>query len=74
MTRKDYVLIASSFARVLERESEQDRLNNKHGVHTTYAGGVRLSIREMAYALASDNPKFDYVRFFEACGAPEMKK
>lgn len=68
MTRKDYQLLATTFASLLAYESEVDRLNNDSGMWTTYAGGVRLSINAVANALKDDNLNFDPVRFRRECG------
>lgn len=68
MTRKDYIMIAETFALTLAREEDIDRGNAFEGRQTTYASGVRLSIGAIADTLQRDNPKFDRKKFIKACG------
>lgn len=55
MTRKDYVLIAEAISYYQHYRNETER---------QIARGVA---RELANALATDNPKFNRGRFLDAC-------
>ena len=63
MTRKDYVAIAAAFkwthpGAVLEGSSGIERRL------TQWA----FDVRKVADVLHADNPRFDRIRFYEACG------
>jgi hypothetical protein len=59
MTRKDYVLIARAFAEA--RGDMQD--------YPERVAGNAQTCRRLASYLKKDNPRFDKVRFVEACEA-----
>lgn len=58
MTRKDYVLIAAAL---------QAAMRHAAGVPTAQTG-IEHAARELCFALASDNSRFDRVRFLNAVG------
>ena len=58
MTRKDYVKFAEMLARV--RLQAQDK-------HVEFNYGINRMQVEIADIFASDNPRFDRERFYEAC-------
>lgn len=60
MTRKDYILIAAALKRAQETAYTQP-----HAVEA----GVTVAAKELADALATDNPAFDWHRFMRAAGA-----
>lgn len=57
MTRKDYILIAEALRKSLVREVEL------HGPDSDSAAIVRLVASQIAYALSTDNPRFDFEHF-----------
>jgi hypothetical protein len=63
MTRKDYVLIASTIKEAAHRiadatcEIREDQLR-----------GVRRTAAHLADAFDAENPRFDMQRFLKACG------
>ena len=57
MTRKDYSLLAS----VLRSQKPDERMFRLYWDHI---------VRDLAIALASSNPRFDFDAFYEACGYP----
>ena len=59
MTRKDYQLIADAVRKAMTAD---------HGWDTR---PICRTARDIADALASDNPRFDRARFLAACGVPE---
>jgi hypothetical protein len=60
MTRKDYQMIAGAFAESL------DRVDGGHQMSEWLAvSGAALAVSDV---LAADNPRFDRVKFLEACG------
>jgi hypothetical protein len=63
MTRKDYVLIAQSFATSLQ--SVDTMVLDEHG-YARFA--VETAARGLAIRLHFDNPHFDADRFLEAAG------
>jgi hypothetical protein len=58
MTRKDYQLIADTFAKFGKIRDLDQSIN---------WSGADLA-RNLADALQADNPRFDRARFLEACG------
>ena len=56
MTRKDYVLIAAAL---------KAAMSHARGMPTAQAG-IEQAARELCSALASDNPRFDRMRFLKA--------
>lgn len=54
MTKKDYVLIASSINQTINRKD-------------TDLPTMTMLMANIATRLADDNPRFDSVRFFDAC-------
>jgi hypothetical protein len=62
MTRKDYVLIANTLANLMKDF-------NNGGDDTV---SLALVSHELADVLASDNPRFDRIRFLAACGVKEV--
>jgi hypothetical protein len=63
MTRKDYVALAAAFNHAKPRA---------HGNDTEiHADQWHADIHAVAQALGADNPRFDYQRFYDACGWPE---
>lgn len=58
MTRKDYVLIASTFAK-FQKIQDLDQTINWTGADLA---------RNLADVLQGDNPRFDRDRFLVACG------
>jgi hypothetical protein len=73
MTRKDYELLAA----VLKRYTDADNTNEEHlksaGFETPHADRARLSrtrliMRDIATALEADNPHFNRITFYKACG------
>ncbi len=59
MTRKDYVIIAAA----LKKSGDECRAEYANGAYAT----ERIA-REIARALAADNPRFDGERFLKAAG------
>jgi hypothetical protein len=62
MTRKDYELIAKVFAKA------QTSINTGKLQYTADTL-IQVLVLTMGEALAKDNPRFDYARFFTACEA-----
>jgi len=60
MTKKDYVLIAKTF-NTLVKGVEQDF--SKH-----HMGVLRELVNNLSDKLVEDNPKFNRVTFWKACG------
>ena len=58
MTRKDYVLIAETFAKFQQIQNLDQTINWT---------GEDLA-RNLADTLQADNPRFDRARFLSACG------
>ena len=58
MTRKDYVLIADTFAK-FQKIQDLDQTINWTGADLA---------RNLADALQGDSPRFDRARFLDACG------
>lgn len=58
MTRKDYKLLANAVLKARDNPLVAGRETS----------GINLVVREIADALASDNPRFDRSMFIEACG------
>lgn len=58
MTRKDYVLIADTFAK-FQKIQDLDQTINWTGADLA---------RNLADVLQGDNPRFDRARFLDACG------
>lgn len=59
MTREDYVLLARHMAAA--------RPNNKRDAY--YRVRWLTDVHAICTALAEDNPRFDYGRFYMACGS-----
>lgn len=57
MTRKDYILIARALNGAMPVSPESDRVKE----------AWRTAADALAYALATDNPRFDRERFMRAC-------
>jgi hypothetical protein len=55
MTRKDYVRLAGAMAQANTRSGTSE---DQH----------RIYVEELAEILYRDNDRFDYKRFYEACG------
>ena len=62
MTRKDYILIAAA----LERSKPLPIANPK--MDAVRRSVFEMAARNIADALAQDNPRFDRERFLKACG------
>ncbi len=60
MTRKDYELIAGVFTKA-QASIDSGKL------HYTADTLMQTLVLMMGEALAKDNPRFDYARFFAAC-------
>ena len=58
MTRKDYVLIADTFAKFAKIRDLDQSINWSEAD----------LVRNLADALQADNPRFDRARFLVACG------
>jgi hypothetical protein len=58
MTRKDYVLIAST---IQHQFSYYEEL-------TPEVKALKELVLRMAYDFSKDNPRFEYARFLNACG------
>lgn len=73
MTKKDYELIATAFKQDLGFLVERypfyasERTDKRKSFDTALNHGIQTA-RRLATALELDNPKFDRVRFLEACG------
>jgi hypothetical protein len=61
MTRKDYVLIADTIKGAINYE--QDFNNNQEKVN-----GFKHLALALSSTLEADNPRFDRIRFLDACG------
>lgn len=57
MTRKDYILIARALSGAMPVSPESDRVKEAWST----------AVDALAYALASDNARFDRERFLRAC-------
>lgn len=57
MTRKDYELIAAAL-----KDARLPDPSSQHAIQH------ELCCKDVAYALQSDNPRFDRTRFLKACG------
>ncbi len=68
MTKKDYIVIAGA----IHRSGMATGITEKNKIKL-YAGEAmrRLIVIDLASSLRADNPKFDRVRFMEACGVTE---
>ena len=60
MTRKDYVLIASTL-----KTARDENMARFGGMARQ---GIEVAAEAMADALANENPRFDRERFLRACG------
>lgn len=58
MTRKDYIALAAALK---AQQPASTWCSDKHAQYT-------LDVRGVAEALANDNPRFNYGRFYEAAG------
>ena len=63
MTRKDYILIAAA----LKLGLPPQQMENQFALSQQYMQNL-ICCRNIADALASDNPRFDRERFLKACG------
>jgi hypothetical protein len=61
MTRKDYELVAQAISRTTEHDPQDE-----HTAEGWHAATSAVAHR-LADALASDNPRFNRVRFLRAC-------
>lgn len=61
MTRRDYILLARSFRRMIERA-------NECSASVDVCLGIVLTIRQVAADLYADNPRFDIEQFYQDCG------
>ena len=57
MTKKDYILLAGAIQESMPNDSYMER-----------AEQYKITARKIAEALASDNPRFNYNTFYNACG------
>jgi hypothetical protein len=73
MTRKDYELIAA----VLKRYADADNAHIEHMKETDFepsdtdrarSSRTRLIMRDIATALETENPHFNRITFYKACG------
>ena len=69
MTKKDYILLANTFKGERERIARDFPLIDDKNADTFAHANIELSIiiGKTAYALQSDNPKFDREKFLQAC-------
>lgn len=71
MSKKDYVAIAAVIKRAVDRIGVMPTpatLANGHADKATEMATIRRIAYAMADGFAEDNPRFDSVRFIEACG------
>lgn len=72
MTKKDYELIADSFARFTkiygEQLKETDNTPEERAHIQGALRGMELVANSLASRLSIENPRFQGVRFLEACG------
>lgn len=63
MTKKDYILIAGAIkqAKIFVKQLNAHELTDK------FLAGVSQTERNITNALASENPRFDEVKFKKAC-------
>lgn len=67
MTRKDYVRIAAAL-KVEHDIIEDTSYRRDEKAHEWFLSGWEVTVRSIAGALASDNPRFDRERFYRAAG------
>lgn len=65
MTRKDFEAIASGFAKAFDLEVMQD-MDSPERQNLAFVG-IEHAIVTVSNVLAESNPRFDRMRFFEAC-------
>ena len=63
MTKKDYIKLAEVLNHRLYFVLGDDKYNERMTLYAT--------MREIASMLSSDNPRFNYRKFLNACGMPE---
>ncbi len=61
MTKKDYILIAESIKKTLDSYDREYCQTHRRAIKDVALG--------LAQSLSAENPKFDYFKFTEACGA-----
>lgn len=61
MTKKDYILISNNIKKTLDSYDREHCQAQKHAIKDLALG--------LAQELSKDNPRFDYFKFTEACGA-----
>lgn len=66
MTKKDYIAIAEA----IKPTVELIKRSTATGTHLAFKA-LRLTTKNIADALASDNSRFDRSRFLRACGLEE---
>lgn len=67
MTRKHYVKIAAAL--LAERDNMvATSYRRPDEAHRWFLAGYEVTVRSIAGALASDNPRFDRARFYVAAG------
>jgi hypothetical protein len=66
MSRKDYCLIAGAIRQAMEHD-DWDSLGSD-----AIPFGITLATDRIADALASDNPRFNRDRFYEAAGVEQQ--
>ena len=65
MTKKDYILLAKCFKEVYTMLDNDAYLSEKEfGIASRYIGAIKGRIEN---ALNTDNPKFDEMKFNDAC-------
>lgn len=69
MTKRDYMLIAQTFAHMLDKNNQpaerpEDELFGRWE-------GLCDAARQFAHVLAQENPRFDRDRFLKACGVTQ---
>ena len=67
MTKKDYIIIAEEIKKAYIRPTyfQGEGIN---ALNEAYQKGIRIVTENLAEQLAFDNPRFDRVKFYQACG------
>ena len=68
MTRRDYELIADTFKQQIDRRRDFRAADRKTDPNASGYSVLCLTVWAMGDRLAENNPRFDKVRFYRACG------
>jgi len=67
MTKKDFITVSSVIRSVLEQAQTAETEERRHTAQST----IELIAQRLAAQFASINPRFDFDKFYWACGIQE---